>query len=653
MSDYLPHRSLMILLVVLLLVISPHLLRLPLWESAAVLAIMIWRAAASVRQWSLPPRALKLALSMAAFAGVYAYFGRVSGQNAGVALLVLMLALKLTEMRSRRDVMVVVFIMYFLLLTHFLFSQELWTVIYLLFSAIAITTLLIDAHHPGTPLPLKTSSRQGARMIVQAIPLMLLMFILFPRIPGPIWGLPHDAGAARSGLSDSMTPGDISSLIQSNEVAFRVRFEGEPPAAGQQYWRGPVFSQFSFRTWSASPEDYRGRISPSIEIGDRKIRYELTLEPMRSRWLFALDMPDPSQLPRESRIDPTGALVLDKPLTQRRLIRGVSSPSYRLQNEMPRRERLKYTQLQKQWNPETVALARQWREQGLNDEQIIESALRMFRNENFVYTLNPPPLGRHSVDDFLFNTRKGFCEHYSSSFAVLMRAAGIPSRIVTGYQGMEANPLSDYYVVRQSDAHAWSEIWLENRGWVRIDPTAAVSPERIELGLRNAVTAAQGLPSFLLDYGSLRQQLEVRWDLINARWNEWVLGYGPEIQQRFLSQFGLADMRNMLLALTISASLVLAAIGMLAMRRAAPPKTREKAMLIWQQAGKKLASYGFKQRPDEGPRDFVDRVLAREPALEGPLRLLLKAYLQLRYERVNNPALEHAMRGAVKDLKRP
>jgi protein-glutamine gamma-glutamyltransferase len=302
MIDYLPHRSLLRLLAVLALVVAPHLWRLPWWETTAVVALLVWRAIASARQWSLPPQALKLALALTAATAVYLTFGRVTGQNAGIALLVLMLALKLTEMRSRRDVMVVVFLMYFLLVTHFLFSQEIWTIGYLFLSAIAITAVLIDVHHPGEPLPLKVSVRMGARMILQALPVMLLFFVLFPRIPGPLWGLPSDAGPSRSGLSDSMSPGDISSLILSEEVAFRVRFEVAPPSNDQLYWRGPVFRNFNGRSWTQAAEDLVDRSPPALELQGPRTRYELTLEPMRNRWLFALDMPDPASLPAQSRL---------------------------------------------------------------------------------------------------------------------------------------------------------------------------------------------------------------------------------------------------------------------------------------------------------------------------------------------------------------
>lgn len=654
MIDYLPHRTLLRLLGVLMLVIAPHLLRLPLWEGAAIVAIVLWRGVASSRQWALPPQALKLALAIAAFVGVYAAFGRVTGQNAGIALLVLMLALKLTEMRSRRDVMVVMFLMYFLLVTHFLNSQEIWTIAYLFVSVTAITAVLIDAHHPGEPLPLRQSLRMGGRMIAHAVPVMLLFFVLFPRIPGPLWGLPSDSGPSRSGLSDSMSPGDISNLMLSDEVAFRVRFEGGVPLKSQQYWRGPVFSEFNGRTWTQATRDVVYQAPLQLEpIEPTRIYYELTLEPMRSRWLFGLDMPDPRNVPSEAHIDRSGALVAERAVTQRRLVRGVAMPRYRFDTVLSDAARDHDTDLPGDSNPRAAKLAQEWRDKGLDDAAIVDAALRMFHDEPFYYTLQPPKLGRQAADEFLFDTRRGFCEHYSSAFAVLMRSAGIPARVVTGYQGMEANAFSDYYVVRQSDAHAWNEVWLEGRGWVRVDPTAMVHPGRIE---QSTLEVLEGLSRSGEGLGSLQRfqyLLEDQWDSINARWNEWVLGYGPEMQARFLELFGLADLQNMLLALTIGVCGLLTLIGVAALRRSSPPRITERALLLWRDAARRLARFGYAQRPDEGPRDFVQRVIGREPELADPLGVVLDAYLRLRYAGESSAALEREFALAVKRIRRP
>lgn len=652
MTDYLPTAALLRLLAVMALVLAPHALHLPAWESTAVMLVLAWRATAAWRSWALPPRAFKLLLALAGFAAVYASHGRINGQAAGVALLVLMLALKLTEMRSRRDVMTVVFLMYFVMVTHFLHSQELWTVLYLLACAIAITMVLIDAQHPRTPLPLRRSLRLGSVLVMQALPLMLLLFVLFPRIPGPLWGLPSDAGAARSGLSDSMSPGDVAALSLSDEVVFRVRFEGGAPPPSARYWRGPVFRHFDGRTWTAPPADTLDRRVPQIEALGEVVRYELTLEPQRERWLFALDLPDPRALPPRTRLDAGGALVHERPLTERRLVQGLAYTRYRLDATLDAQQLQRDLVLPAQRNPQTLALARRWREETPDPEQRVARALRMFREQAFHYTLRPPRLGRQPVDEFLFDTRRGYCEHYASAFAVLMRASGIPARIVTGYHGAQANLFGGYHVVRQSDAHAWTEVWIQARGWVRVDPTSAIAPERIERDTRQALRGGEAVPGLLGDYQRWKYRLEARWDSINARWNEWVLAYGPEVQMRFLERFGLADLQRMILALTAGITALLALVGLAALRRMRPAPMRDRALKLWQRAQRRLARAGYVQAPEEGPRDFMLRVMQREPQWSQSLRALLDAYLRLRYGGEQNPALEREFAATVKRIKR-
>ncbi|MBI2384146.1 MAG: DUF3488 domain-containing transglutaminase family protein [Gammaproteobacteria bacterium] len=652
-ADYLTQASLLRLLAVLALVVAPHLPRLPPWAALLVVVVLLWRAAAAVRLWPLPPQALKLAVATVAFAGIYAHFGRGSGQTAGTALLTVMIALKLTEMRARRDVMVVISLCYFLLLTHFLFSQEIWTVAYLLVCAVAITALLIESNHPGAALAPGITLRQGARMVAQALPLMAVLFVLFPRLPGPLWGLPSDAGAARSGLSDSMSPGDIAQLIQSDAVAFRVRFDDAPPPMAQRYWRGPVFWNFDGRRWGFSAQALAGgaHLGPvAAEFAGAPTRYELTLEPHRQRWLFALDLADPQALPAGATLTYDHQLFAARNVTDRLLYRAASYTQYRLQPELPERPRRIALTLPAQGSPRARALARSWREDGLADADVVGRALRMFREQSFYYTLKPPALGREAVDEFLFDTRRGFCEHYASSFTVLMRAAGIPARVVTGYQGGERNELGGYYVVRQSDAHAWSEVWLDGRGWVRVDPTAAVAPTRIEAGLGAALSAAEGLPGFLQarGSGSWRYALEARWDLVNARWNEWVLAYGPALQQEFLSRFGLADWQRMIAALTGAIMLILAALGAAMLRQSRPVRTHDRALRLWRRAARRLARQGWVQRASEGPQDFAERVARARPELGPAVRRLAQAYLRARYLEGSDPANEARLAEAAR-----
>ena len=639
--DLLPRVAMLRLLAVLTIVLTPHLPRLPIWAAALVVVLIGWRAAAALNGWRMLSGAVRVVLTFSAFAGIYASFGRVSGQTAGVALITVMAALKLTELRARRDTMVMVFLMYFLLITHFLFSQEIWTAAYLLVCATLITGVLIDANHPGGGLALRPVLNLAGGMVLRALPLMLLIFVLFPRIPGPIWGLPADSGAARSGLSDSMAPGEISSLIQSGETAFRVRFDDTVPAPNARYWRGPVFSRFDGRKWDPGFRPSEDGV-PSAELSGPVIRYEVVLEPNRARWLFALDLPSRFGLPQDAELNGDYQLVLSQgEVRERRLYRLQSQVQYRLQPAMSARQREWLTRLPRTSNPRTVALARSWRAQGLGDDAIVREALRRYREQTFYYTLQPPALGRDSVDEFLFDTRRGFCEHYASSFAVLMRAAGIPARIVTGYQGGEKSTVGDYWIVRQSDAHAWTEVWIVGRGWLRVDPTAAVAPERIERGIGEAL-ASDDLPAFLNPAlrSGLRFDLRARWDWLNAQWNYWVLGYGPELQQAVLSKLGLVDWRRMIIALTVLLSAALGVLGLLLLRRAAPVNREDEALKLWRRLQARLARAGLRQAPGEGPIDFAARVARIRPDLATTIREAAARYLAARYLQPPNDAAD-------------
>ena len=649
MTDYLTQTTLLRLLAVLALVIGPHLARLPLWESLLLGAVIGWRALISLRQWRLPAPWLRSLIALACFGAVYADFHSISGMSAGTALLSIMAVLKLLEMRTRRDVMVVVLLMYFILVTHFLFSQEIWTIAYLLACSVAITALLMDCNHAGEALPLRVLLRAGGIMVAQALPLMLIFFVLFPRIPGPLWSLPTDTGAGRTGLSENMSPGDIASLMESDEIAFRVRFLDRVPAPRERYWRGPVFTYFDGRGWK--PSIFATLNPPQIDVIGEPTHYELTLEPHGARWLLALDIPDPSSLPAETQLDSDDLLLSRKSVQQRLILRGTAYTRYHLQPQLNPRLRSIALQLPRVYNPRTLELASQWRAQGLDDAGVVNKALQMFRQENYSYTLQPPRLGRDSVDDFLFNTRQGFCEHYAGSFTFLMRAAGIPARVVTGYQGGEKNDIGDYYVVRQYDAHAWSEVWLENQGWVRVDPTAAVAPERVEHGLGSAMSLANGLPGFLAHRSSVKLAFTMRWDWVNQKWNEWVLAYGPELQSDFLRNFGIEDWSQMILVMTVMITLGTAVVSLLLLRQFTPVRPRDQALRLWRQALQRLEKVGLVQAPHEGPQDFTRRVVAERPALEAAMQRLLRAYLHLRYLDAADDIALQEMLAAAKALR--
>ncbi len=636
------------LLAVQTAVLAPHLPRLPPWAAALVAMILVWRTAATLRGWPMLAGWMRVLLTLGAFVGIYASFGRVSGQTAGVALITVMAALKLTELKSRRDLMVMVFLLYFLLVTHFLFSQALWTAAYLLAAATLITALLIDANHPGAALPLRVVAAMAGGLVLRAVPLMALIFVLFPRIPGPIWGLPADAGAARSGLSDSMAPGAISELVGSDAVAFRARFDAAVPPPAARYGRGPSFLRFDGRSWDSGSR--AGAIeAPAAELRGTGYGYELTLEPTRTPWLFALDLPARQGLPDDALINADYQLVLARgEVRERRRYRLQSYPDYRLQPSLPGALRTLATALPGASNPRAQALARQWRAAAVSDAAIVDRALRMFREQPFHYTLSPPLLGRDPVDAFLFETRRGFCEHYASSFAVLMRAAGIPARVVTGYQGGERNAIGDYWIVRQSDAHAWNEVWLAGRGWVRVDPTAAVAPERIERGIGSAIDSAE-LPDFLNPAlrNGYRFDLRARWDWLNARWNQWVLGYGPELQDDFLRRFGIGEWREMILVMTALLTLMLSAFGLLLLRRSTPRQRDDAPTRAWRRLQRRLARAGLPQLAPEGAADYAARVAAARPDLASTITAAAQRYIAARYVDSDDSRDLRALKAAI------
>jgi transglutaminase-like putative cysteine protease len=619
---------------------APHALHQPAWLSALAAVLLIWAS----RQWwkdeRLPSRWLLVALVGAGCAGILIEFRTLFGRDAGVAMLVMFMAMKLLELRSRRDAMVVVTLGYFLLLTHYFYSQSIPTGLWLLACLWLITATLVRLHGGPTATP-RAALRHAGLLCLQALPFMLVLYVLFPRISGPLWGLPTDAHAGKTGLSDTMSPGSISQLVQSGDIAFRVRFDGPLPPKQKLYWRGPVMEQFDGTTW----RPYTGRQpAEQLEFLSPPIAYETTLEPHNQRWLLALDAP--TGLAPEMALNGTLTVALRNPLTERQRFRLAASLDYRFNaTEDPAAIRRNLL-LPPGSNPQSRALAEQWRSAGIGPDAIVGKALALFAAD-FTYTLRPPLLGRDGIDDFLFRSKRGFCEHYAAAFVVLMRAAGIPARVVGGYQGGEFNPLDGYLVVRQSDAHAWAEVWLAGRGWVRVDPTAAVSPSRIETGIADALPFEDALPALIQLRADWARTLRYRWEAINNAWNQHILGYDPQRQRDLLARLGLpdADWRNLATLLGAICSLLVA--GLMAWAIYQRPR-RDPVLRLWHQALRHLARRQVDCAPWETPLALARRVEQQRPELAAPFQRVVDAYLLARYGTDNNLT---ALRAAIAQLR--
>jgi transglutaminase-like putative cysteine protease len=619
----------------------PHVQYQPASFSAMAALMLLWGAWLWWRGQRLPGRWLLAVLVAVACAVVMLEYRTLLGRDAGVAMLFLFMAMKLLELRSRRDAYVVVNLGYFLLLTHYFHSQGIPTGIWLLGAMIVVTATLIRLHGgPGSaPWP---TLRYAGQMLLQALPFLLVLYVLFPRVSGPLWGLPQDAATARSGLSDQMSPGSIADLALSTDIAFRARFDGRLPDRDKLYWRGPVMEEYDGVTWR------RGALfgpGPVVEALSAPIGYEVTLEAHGQRWLLALDAP--TAVPTESGLTPSLSLASRSPVSQRQRYTATSAPTYRFNVQESSATLRRNTRLPEERNPRARALAEEWRTGGASPEQLVQRALALFRDQEFAYTLYPPLLDREPVDDFLFRTRRGFCEHYASAFVVLMRAAGVPARVVGGYQGGELNPVDGYLVVRQSDAHAWAEVWLAGRGWVRVDPTAAVSPARVESGLAASVPSTESLPALMRVDTQWILGLRYRWEAANNAWNQWVLGYNPQRQREFLSRLGWPDPDWQSLASLLLAACggMLLAVATWILRR---PPAFDPARRLWQQALKRLGRREVTCEPWETPLAFADRLRTERPDLAPALEVVARAYCRARYGA--GPADLHALRAAIARL---
>ncbi|BCM24639.1 transglutaminase TgpA family protein [Methyloradius palustris] len=637
-------------------VLALHVAYLHNWVSLVMAGFAGWRLMVARNGWVMPRLAILIPITLAAAIGIAVSYHGLFGRDASVALFAIMLSLKLMETHTQRDYIIVIFLGYFLAANAFLFNQSIAMGIFMAVPITLLTATLVGVNHPNGALDWRFKAKTASMLLTQALPLMLIFFVLFPRLPQPLWGVPQDAYSGMTGLSDNMALGNISKLSLSGATAFRVEFQGKPPAKNQLYWRGPVLTTYDGRTWRINSYSINGiginniqkdQLPEGLVTTGTVSKYTVTLEPHNKQWLLMLDMP--TAIPPEAMITAELQVISKEPVRTRMRYEASSSFNYTLQAAgLSEREQRIDLQLPKNRNPKTLALAESWKNQ--SPENIVNTALKMYREEPFVYTLSPPPLGENAMDDFLFTTRRGFCEHYSSSFVYLMRAAGVPARVVTGYLGGEINPNDNYMIVRQSDAHAWAEVWLQNRGWVRIDPTGAVSPDRIELGVAESVNDSEALPLLSRrDYPLLRK-LYLQWDAVNNGWNQWVLGYNQDRQLQLLryltgNNFSWQDLVIALFAL-VTASLLALSYFLLRSQKI----RRDAIQKIYDQFLNKLSKAGLTRYKQEGPVDFSSRAVRRLPAQAKLIVQITDAYTQLRYASKISPAAIKAFKELVNSL---
>lgn len=627
-------RDTLFLLAVIAWTIAPHLFHLPWWTGALAAVVLLWRARLALAGATLPGRWTLAGVLAVSITLTLITEQTLLGREAGVMMLVLLMVMKTLELRAQRDALVVFFLGFFLVLTNFLYSQSLGVALAMLIAVWGLLSALVLAHMPVGQPSLKQAARLSARAALLGTPVMVLLFLLFPRV-GPLWGLPQDA-AGKTGLSGSMRMGAVAEIANDDSIAMRVRFFGAPPPPSALYFRGPVLSRFDGEEWTREPANSPFQLPAELRLEGAPLRYEVTLEPSRLPLLPLLDVtPELPSLPGyRRRLRGDLQWSTDRPITERLRFEAGAWLSFRHGPAQPAWGLREHTQLPPGFNPRILQwvqeMKRNPRWARANPTQLSLMLMDHIRSAGFSYTLAPGTYGRDAVDEFWFDRKAGFCEHFASAFVVLMRAFDVPARIVTGYQGTDPLPMDGYWVVRQSHAHAWAEYWAPGRGWVRADPTAAVAPDRVQRSLQLA--PRRGLvESAIADVSpALMQSLRAGWEALNNRWNQWVLGYSRQQQFDLLERLGVkgADWTQLVLALVwITSALALAgAVWAWWDRRRQDPWQRLHARVR-----RRLQRLGVDSAPHHPPRTLAAAV--RQTLGDGgePLARQLDALDRLRY----------------------
>jgi len=627
-TDRVSYEHLLGISACLALALVAHIASLPVWIPTVVVVCGLMRLALARSGRGSPRGWVVLTLAGLSIPLLFVRFHTFNGLSAGTALLALMAGLKLLETKTKRDIYIITLIIYFVSLSALLEGNSFWLLAYLI-GVCWLTTATLLRLTSSRPAPdWRASLGYGGRVLSQALPLALVFWLLFPRFAGPLWQIPNDTSVASSGMSDTMSPGDITQLALSDEVAFRVRFATAAPPSSERYWRGPVLHNFDGRAWGRTDSHY-ANVRPLLPQGSA-YQYTVMMEPHQHRWIFLLDWPGQWNL-SHAGLNSDYTLMQDFPLSRPVDVIATSYPRVQFPESLSDAARRRDTQ-RIIGNPRTLQLAQELHSAHPDDMEFVRAILAMFRERPFYYTLSPPKLGGNPVDEFLFGTRRGFCEHYASAFAALARAAGIPARVVTGYQGGTRNPYADYWIVRQSDAHAWDEVWIEGRGWLRIDPTSAIAPQRVEAGLTDAAGADEALASRWQRSSPWFAGARLRLDMMREIWRERILDFDQDSQRQLLEMLQIPEPDGQKLVIVLAAAMIIV-LGWLTwqVRRELDPQPKDPIARAFRRLCIKLAAAGLPRLPHEGAEAYAARVARQRPDLAHVVTSLCRQYSSLRY----------------------
>ncbi|MBD9354404.1 DUF3488 domain-containing transglutaminase family protein [Methylomonas sp. EbA] len=612
------------------LITLPHAWHIPPILFGFFMLMLLWRLLAVWRPHYLPNRFAVFLLMLVGIGLLYSQQHSVFGRDAGTGLFVVALGLKLLEIHGKRDVYVIVYLAFIVAVTQFLYEESILMAFYiLLVCGVLLATLITQNSQAPQTLP---ALKAAAAIILQSLPLALVLFVLFPRLEAPRWSWLDDDAQAKSGLSDTLEPGSIAELSLSPELVFRVKFDGELPPASQRYWRGPVYANTDGVRWTVPPVLGRENTPDQPVFSGPTYDYTLMMEPQKQHWVFALEMP--AQFANGLRRNGLYQLISNKNPGDRAEYRISSSPTFN-SGGISKSERRENLQLPGKPSEKIVELVKQLQGRPAGPELFIANLLQHFRQENFHYTLSPEAMPDKPIETFLFERRAGFCSHYATAFVYLLRVAEIPARVVGGYQGGQMNAVGGFLEIRQADAHAWAEAWLEGRGWVRFDPTAAVAPERIERGVDVDLQIASGMVNFspvqfdarTLSWLQRSQQL---WQSVDYNWQRWIINYDTANQQAFLQSLGIDNFIKLAYWLLSSVAVV---GGVLSWRLLRTSRRRQDpALVLYRQFCNKLSKAGVDVDIGDGPQTIAARGKSARPDLAEQIEGITAIFIRLRYE---------------------
>lgn len=623
-------NTLIFLLASIGLIVLPHVYHLPVVLFGFFCLLLSWRFIGIWKPEHLPKGLVLLLLTVFGIVILYSQHRGVLGRDGGTSLFVIALGLKLMEIKTERDLYLVNYLAFIVAASQFLYEQSILMAAYILFVCCVLLATLVVINNPVART--RVAIKKSAVIIGQAIPIAIAVFILFPRVEAPKWLLFDNDQQAKMGLSDTMEPGSITNLGQSDELVFRVTFAGDIPPPHLRYWRGPVLTHTDGKKWTQASDLLRQPLLKKPSFSKSSYQYTLLMEAQDKNWVFALDMP--AKFPPSVHQNANYQLLSTDDLHQRTEYALTSYSHYNTGAITPTADQ-QARQLPSTPSYRLKQLVTQLHGFDSSPENFIQQLLNHFRQEDFHYTLTPPLMEDNPVETFLFETRHGFCSHYASAFVTLMRVANIPARVVTGYQGGELNSVGNFLEIRQAQAHAWAEVWLDNKGWVRVDPTAAIAPERIEKtidtnrlvseGFINYTSASEGAQAALL----WLQHTKQLWRHVDYNWQRWVINYNTSNQSRFLSLLGITDFKTMAYWMGAIIAIITAILSMFLFYQSSKPVDR--TLLVYNRFLNKLAKAGLSKKAGEGARDFADRIKPKLPQQSDNIEQITDAFIALRY----------------------